>query len=116
DNDLSAFPQVRTALAVGGTGTFTDAEGIEDTGPSFAAYAQLPRLGWMAFVQTPEDEALAPFHRLLWQTTLLLGIGVLLAAIIGIWLARRVAKPIDNLRVSTERIAEGDLTQRVTIR
>ncbi|MBL8575752.1 MAG: GAF domain-containing protein [Mesorhizobium sp.] len=115
DNDLSALSQVKTALAVGGTGTFTDATGYETEAPAFAAYAQMPRLGWMAFVQTPEEQALAPFRLLLWQTLLLLGIGVLSAAIVGIWLARRVAKPIDSLRASTERIAEGDLTQRVAI-
>ncbi|MEQ1943134.1 GAF domain-containing protein [Mesorhizobium sp. VNQ89] len=116
DNDLSALPQVKTALAVGGTGTFTDAAGLENAAPSFAAYAQLPRLGWMAFVQTSEEEALSPFHLLLWQTLLLLGIGILSAAIIGIWMARRVAKPIQSLVVSTERLGEGDLTQRVSIR
>ncbi|MBX3580461.1 MAG: GAF domain-containing protein [Rhizobiaceae bacterium] len=114
DNDFSGLRQVATALAVGGNGTVTDA--VDEKGrPVFAAYTQLPRLGWIAFAQKPEAEALAPFNLLLWQTLALLGAGMLIAAIVGFWLARRVASPIDTIRASTERLGEGDLTQRVKI-
>jgi GAF domain-containing protein/HAMP domain-containing protein len=115
ENDLSALPQVAAALAAGGSGATIDATMQGDAAPAFAAWAQAPRLGWTAIVQTPEAEALAPFQMLLWQTLLLLGAGLLLAAIVGASLARRIAAPIKRLQASTELLGEGDLTQRVDV-
>lgn len=115
-SDLSALPQVATGLAVGGSGTFTDAVSDADGEAAFAAYAQLPRLGWTVFVQTPSAEALSSFYRMLWLTLGLLALGLAAAALAGIWLAKRVAVPIAALKASAEKLGEGDLSQRVTIR
>ena len=43
-------------------------------------------------------------------------IGLLLAAILGIWLARRIAAPLGRLQEGVERLADGDLSQRIAIR
>ncbi|MEP9390259.1 GAF domain-containing protein [Mesorhizobium sp. KR9-304] len=116
ENDLSALPQVAEALAAGGAGTSMDAVGEDGSVPAFAAWAQVPGPGWTAIVQTPKADALSPFRELLWQTGLLLAAGLLAAAIVGVWLARRVAVPIKRLQASTELLGEGDLTQRVALR
>jgi GAF domain-containing protein/HAMP domain-containing protein len=114
--DMSALPQVATALAVGNDGTFADAV-MDGTGePAFAAYKTLPKLGWTVFVQTPAAAALSSFYTLLWLTLGLLALGLVAAALAGLWLGRRVTAPIDSIRASAERLGEGDLSQRVTVR
>lgn len=114
DSDLSALPQVATALAAGTTGVTTDA--LAGDQAAFAAFAPAPRVGWTAVAQVPAAQALAPFYSLLWQSALLLAIGLLVAAAAGMSLARRVTAPIAQLRAGAERIGGGDLTQRLQIR
>jgi len=115
DTDMSALPQVATALAVGNSGTFTDAVMDVDGEAAFAAYRTLPKLGWTVFVQTPTASALASFYPLLWMTLGLLVLGLIIAALSGMWLARRVTAPIDSIRASAEKLGEGDLSQRVAV-
>ena len=115
-SDLSALPQMATALAVGGAGTFTDALMEADSEPAFAAYSQVSRLGWTVFAQTPKAEALSSFYFLLWLTIAILASGLIVAALAGAWLARRVSLPIGQLRAGAQRLGEGDLSQRVSIR
>ena len=115
DTDMSGLPQVKAALAAGGTGTITDVV-ADGEGPALAAYAEVPRLGWTVLSQTPQADALAPFQTLLWQSALLLATGLLVATAVGIWLARRVAAPIRRLQLGAAQLGEGDLTQRVAVR
>ena len=115
DTDMSGLPQVKAALAAGGTGTIANAV-ADGEAPALAAYTEVPGVGWTVLSQTPRAEALAPFRSLLWQSALLLAAGLLIATAVGIWLARRVAAPIKRLHLGAERLAEGDLTQRVSVR
>jgi signal transduction histidine kinase len=128
DTDLSHLPQVREALEnqgpaeprapamtaprVGMAEIATSLGG----GAVLTAYAVAPRTNWIVFVQQPLSEALAPVYKSLWQTLALLGLGLLLALVIGGLLARRMAGPIDRLRQGAERLGAGDLSQRIDIR
>ncbi len=114
--DFSTLPHVATALAVGGAGTFTDAQIEASDETAIAAYSQLPRLGWTVFVQTPRADALSPFRLQFWLTAGLLVVGLAAAALTGLWLARQVSVPLAQLKAGAERLGEGDLSQRVTIR
>ena len=114
DTDFSALPQVAQALtsqASGGEGGFKGVEGAD----VLSANAPIPRLGWMVFVQVPTSEAMAPVYASLLQTTTLLGFGLVLAAIAGTLLARRMVVPIKRLQVGAERLGRGDLSQRIAI-
>jgi methyl-accepting chemotaxis protein len=64
----------------------------------------------------PVEEALAPVYTSLWQTAALLGVGLLLATVVGTLLARRMAVPIRELQAGAERLGAGDLSQRIDIR
>src|ERR1700675_1949239 len=70
---------------------------------------------WTVFVQQPLTEALAPVYKSVWQTLALLGLGLLLALVVGGLLARRMVVPIDRLRQGAERLGAGDLSQRIDI-
>ena len=80
------------------------------------AYAEVPRLHWIVFVQLPLAEALAPVYVSLIQTLALLGFGLLLALIVGGYLARRLVVPIRRLQQGAESLGGGDLSQRIDIR
>jgi GAF domain-containing protein/HAMP domain-containing protein len=114
DTDLSALPQVATALAAGAPGATTDA--LSGDNAAFAAFAPVPRVGWTVIAEQPAAQALAPFYSLLWQSLLLLAIGLLVAAAAGMSLARRVTAPIGQFQAGAERIGAGDLTQRLSVR
>ena len=119
DTDMSDLPQVAAALVSPGTEVQTNTAAIAeslDGKPVLSAYAAIPRLGWVVFVQSPVGEALAPVYALVTQSGILLAAGLLLAAIVGTWLARRMVVPIRRLQAGAERLGEGDLSQRLAIR
>jgi two-component system NtrC family sensor kinase len=86
-----------------------------DGGSVLTAYAVAPRTNWIVFVQQPVAEALASVYRSLLQTLGLLGIGLLLALIVGGLLARRMVVPIRRLQQGAEKLGAGDLSQRLDI-
>jgi two-component system, NtrC family, sensor kinase len=119
DTDLSHLPQVATALknlrrngTVGGAHTAV--------GPGGAAvlttYASVPRLGWVVFVELPLREALAPVYASLYRMAMVLAFGLLLAAALGILLARRMVVPIRQLQDGADRLGSGERGQPIEIR
>jgi signal transduction histidine kinase len=80
-----------------------------------SAHASIPRLGWLVFVELPRREVLAPVLATLYQTLALLGASVLLALLLGGWLARRMVVPIRQLQAGARRLGEGDLGQRIPV-
>ncbi len=113
ETDLSRLPQVARAIANG------DATPTTVLGPDgrhvLSAHAAIPQLGWIVFVELPRREVLAPVWASLVQTLVLLGFGVLLALLLGGWLARRMVGPIRLLQASAQRLGEGDLGQRISL-
>ena len=127
DTDFSQLPQVKAALAANfaepgassiaapRAGAAEIARGF-DGDPVLTAYAVAPKARWIVFVQQPLTEALASVTRSLVQTLALLGLGLLLALIVGGLLARRLVVPIRRLQEGAERLGAGDLSQRLDIR
>jgi GAF domain-containing protein/HAMP domain-containing protein len=123
DSDLSHLPQVAMALSkqhsdemsasrVGSAETATSLDGA----PVLTAYAIAPKTHWVVFVEQPLAEALATAYRSLARSLALLGLGLLLAAVSGVALARRMAAPIRLLQQGAEKLRAGDLSQRLDIR
>jgi len=94
--------RVLTARALGGQSVLS-------------AHAAIPRLGWIVFVEQPTAEALAPVYAALYQTLALLALGVVLALLAGVVLARRLTGPIRALQAGAERLGQGDLAQRIEV-
>ena len=113
ETDLSALPQVADAIA-GRDERVRTARTL--SGQSvLSAHATIPRLGWIVFVEQPTSEALAPVYATAYQTLALLGLGVVLALLAGVVLARRLTGPIRALQAGAERLGQGDLTQRIEV-
>jgi signal transduction histidine kinase len=113
ETDLSHLPQVAGALT--GAGERVRAARAVDGRAVLSAHATIPRLGWIVFVEQPTAEALAPVHAAAYQTLALLGLGVVLALLAGVVLARRLTGPIRALQAGAERLGRGDLAQRIEV-
>jgi HAMP domain-containing protein len=92
--------------------TATDIQGRQ----VLTAYAPVAPLGWTVFVELPVDEAYQPLITSIQRTALVLFGALCLAALAGIFLARRMVVPIQALRTGAARIGSGDLAQRISIK
>ena len=74
-----------------------------------AAHAAIAPLNWHVFVETPLSEAFAPLYtNLLWNAGLLL-LGLAIAVLASLFLARNLVGPIRALQEGAARIGRGDL-------
>ncbi len=92
------------------TSEFTDSEGIK-----WRYAANELGNGWIAVVQIPESELLAParvYQRFAW---LALGIIIIAIALLTWFIVGRTIKPIDQLTDSSAALASGDFSRRVKI-
>jgi GAF domain-containing protein/DNA-binding response OmpR family regulator/HAMP domain-containing protein len=118
NTDMSQLAQVRAARAkVAGN---TDEEVREATDIEghrvLTASAPVAPLNWLVFVETPIEEAYAPFYATIERTGLVLLGALALAFGAGMFLARRMAVPIQALRAGAARLGSGDLSQRIGIK
>jgi GAF domain-containing protein len=91
------------------------AQGFQGT-KVFASYSFIPSLDWAVIIEQPLNEAYAPLYSSLLRTSSLLLIGLGMALLASIYLARRVLRPLQTLRLGVERIGKGDLDFRLHIR
>ncbi|HXZ02105.1 MAG TPA: adenylate/guanylate cyclase domain-containing protein [Stellaceae bacterium] len=80
-----------------------------------AAMARVAGPDWMAFVEQPTVEALAPLRRALWRTAILVLLGALFAAALAWLLARRMTGPIRLLEEGAALIGAGRFDQPIHI-
>jgi len=95
--------------------TVTIAENLEGR-QVLTAYATVPPLDWLVFVELPTAEAYAPLYALIWRSGLLLLGGLALAFLASLFLARKMVVPIRALREGAARIGSGDLGQRISVK
>jgi GAF domain-containing protein len=116
NTDLTALPQVAAARDPAGG---VDSAGIVrnlDGHRVLSASAKIPRLGWLVFVEQPISEALAPLYTTVLNTGLLLLLGLAVAILAGLLLARRMTGPIRELDAGAARIGAGVLDHRIAVR
>lgn len=81
-----------------------------------SAYAPITPLGWHMFVELPRAEAFAPLYASLKRSLLLLILGLCLAIVAAILMARKMVIPIRTLQAGVSRVAEGELGHQVDVR
>jgi signal transduction histidine kinase len=109
-----ALPQVTKALASTKTGSTV---GRNFRGQKvLSTWATVGPVGWKVFVEQPESAAFAPVRGKIWRTALLLA--AFLAAGIGlsVLLARRLVRPVKQMRTAAGRIGAGAYDQRIELR
>src|SRR5467141_5266456 len=118
NTDLSGLPQVEAARGTS-AGAAADPAAIVrnlDGHRVLSASAAIPKLGWLVFVEQPLSEALAPLFTSVLQTGLLLVLGLVIAILAGLLLARRMTGPIRALDTGAARIGAGALGHRIVVR
>ena len=81
--------------------------------PVLSAHAEIPALEWLVFVEVPTIEAQQPVINAGLRGLALLVLGLLIAALAGALLARRMVVPIRALQAGAERIGSGELGHRI---
>jgi signal transduction histidine kinase len=116
---FSGLPQVKAAIEGRGARAPSDEHAIA---PDFknrtvlTSYATIPSLRWSVFVEQPIEEAFQALRASIQRTALLLLLGVGLAFVASLLLARRMVRPIAALQAGAAKIGEGDLGERIEVR
>jgi len=95
-----------------GSKEFTDERGVEMVG----AYAPVKRLGWGMIVQQAKDDAYISAIKMKQNAILWIIVSIFGAALVGLLTARGLSRPILNLIVGAEKVAEGDFTHKVVVK
>src|SRR6266850_2479244 len=83
---------------------------------TLVAHTVIAPLGWTVFVEQPLTEAFAPLRGAILRTGLLMLLGVLVAVIASLALARKIGGPIEALHAGAARIGGGELAHRIDVR
>jgi signal transduction histidine kinase/HAMP domain-containing protein len=117
-HNLAHLQQVRAAFqtnSTAGKGESLTAQSFEGR-KVFSSYALIPRLDWAVIIEQPLNEAYGPLYSSLLRTSSLLLIGLGMALLASIYVARRVVRPLQTLRLGVDRIGKGDLDFRLHIK
>src|SRR5262245_22004060 len=115
--DLAALPHIAAALRkLRGDTTIVPTISRDRSGREvLTSFAPVAALGWLVFVDLPRSEALQPVYDTLLRAGIVLGLGLLLAAAAGLWLAQRMVVPIRSLAAGAARVGGGDLDHRIKV-
>ena len=115
--DMSELAQVRAALKTPDPVGSSAVDAVNRAGVSvLSAHALIPALGWLVFVEVPTIEAERPVIDAGLRALALLVLGVVLAGVAGALLARRMVVPIRALEAGAQRVGDGELGQRLSIK
>ena len=119
--DLSSSIQVQTALksssnpANPGLADVIIARNLE-ANRVLTTYHPIGLLGWQVIVEQPLKEAFAPLYGSFWRAGFLLLIGLGLAVMAALYLARRMVTPIQALQAGAARIGSGELDLTIDVK
>ena len=82
----------------------------------FSSHALIPGLDWAVFIERPVEEAYEPLYASMLRTSSLLLIGLGMALLASLFVARRVVRPLRTLRQGVERIGSGELGFRLNLK
>ncbi len=118
--DLSALPQVRSALEASrpAPGDFEEAT----IAPNFQGrqvlitHAEISPPGWIVLVEQPLEEVFAPLYASLLRSAVLLLVGLAVAILASLLLARRMVAPIRSLQAGAALVGAGALDHRIALK
>jgi len=112
--NLADLPQVAAALRAGEEPvTF----GRDPGGSSvLSATANIARMNWHVFFEQPLRTALQPVYSLLYRTGALLALGIALAVLAGMLLARQMVVPIRALQIGARQLEVSDFGYRINVK
>jgi signal transduction histidine kinase len=82
----------------------------------FSSSTHIPPLDWAVIIERPVKEAYEPLYASLLRTSTLLLLGLGMALLASVFVARRVVRPLQKLREGVGQIGSGDLSFRVDLK
>src|ERR1700710_2151160 len=118
NTDLSRLDYVAAARSADGAPAKQGVEIVNDVQGRevLTAHAPILPLRWLMFVELPIEEAYAPLYESIKRSAYLLAGGLALAFLAGLFLARKMIIPIQQLRLGAAQIGAGNLEQRISIK
>ena len=118
NTDLSRLDYVSAARAADGVPQQQGVEIVKDVQGRevLTAHAPILPLRWLMFVELPIEEAYAPLYEAIKRSSYLLLGGLTLAFLAGLFLARKMIIPIQQLRLGAAQLGAGNLEQRISIK
>jgi signal transduction histidine kinase len=118
NTDLSRLDYVSAARSTDGAPQQQGVEIVKDVQGRevLTAHAPILPLRWLMFVELPIEEAYAPLYDSIKRSSYLLLGGLTLAFLAGLFLARKMIIPIQQLRLGAAQIGAGNLEQRISIK
>lgn len=108
------FPQVTRALTSSQTG-FTVGRNFRGQ-KVLSTWATVAPVGWKVFVEQPESAAFASVRSKIWRTALLLAAFLVAGIGLSVSLARRLVRPMKQMRTAAARIGAGAYDERIELR
>jgi signal transduction histidine kinase len=112
--DLVDLPQV--AAMIKPDGKSLEFGNDPDGRAVLSAAAPIQRMHWSVFFEQPLSTALQPVYSLLLRTAWLLALGVLLAILAGVLMARHMVIPIRALQVGAKQLEASEFGHRIDVR
>ena len=113
-NRSLALPQVTRALASSQSGSTV---GRNFRGEKvLSTWATVEPVGWKVFVEQPESAAFAAVRGKIWRTALLLAAFLAVGVGLSVLLARRLVRPVKQIRTAAGRIGAGAYDERIELR
>ena len=109
------LPQVTEALGASSSTGSTVGRNLRGE-KVLSTWATVEPVGWKVFVEQPESAAFAPVRGKIWRTALLLAAFLAAGVGLSVLLARRLVRPIKQMRTAAARIGAGAYDERIELR
>jgi adenylate cyclase len=117
--DLSALPQVRSALEAQALPRDREEATIATSFQGrqvLVTHREISPTGWIVLVEQPLEDVFAPLYTSLLRTVVLLIGGLALAIVASLLLARRMVAPIRSLQAGAALVGAGALDHRIALK
>lgn len=111
NSEIEELKTAFSSIQQGGKGLIQYQEGNQDQFASFAT----TELGWGVFITAPMGELRADVNELFLQLLVISAVALLVTMAIVYILSTRIVKPILRLNQAVNVVAQGDLTESVTV-
>ena len=82
----------------------------------FSSYAPVSNLDWSVIIERPAEEVYEPLYASMLRTSSLLLVGLGMALLASLFVARRVVRPLQALHQGVELIGSGNLDHRLNVK
>jgi signal transduction histidine kinase/CheY-like chemotaxis protein len=114
-SQLAQVRQVKMALSQGRTELPSVWGESPDGGAVFSSATRVSGPDWLLYVEQPAGEILRPVWATIGVTMLVLTLGIGAASLASLWLARRLAEPILQLRDGAQKLGSGDWLAKIDV-